>query len=125
MFTSALLNPPLFHKLPLSHCMSLQSLDLTTEPSGTNQRLLRSSESCKLQHGSLAKPTTWPMWSIQDLEAFRRHRSRGVTGCSASTNGPTGARPRGKGLDAVQHTSHMSCGQIGDPQATPLSASRH
>ncbi len=59
MFTFALLNPsPPFQELPLLHCMSRQSLDLRTEPSGTNQRLLRSSESCKLQHGSFAKPTT-------------------------------------------------------------------
>jgi hypothetical protein len=35
---------------------------------------------------------------------------------------PAGARPRGKSLDAVQHTSHMSCGQIGDPQTTLVAA---
>lgn len=27
-----------------------------------------------------------------------------------------GARPLGESFNAVQHTDHMSCGQIGDPQ---------
>lgn len=50
------------------------------------------------------------------------HRLGGVvTGCSASTNAQLRQGLGVKSLDAVRHTFHMSCGQIGDPQAAARS----
>jgi hypothetical protein len=51
--------------------MIRQSLDLTTSDHGTNQRLLPSSESCELQHGSFGEAhspagTVHPM-PVEDL----------------------------------------------------------